>query len=266
MAALFALPLIALLWASSPAELLAGVRDPSFASALTTSLTTSAWALMATVVLGTPLAWWLAASRSRLARWVETFVELPVVLPPAVVGLALLWTFGRQGLLGAPLNALGLSIPFTGVAVVIAQIVVAAPLFVRASSSAFRSVDAEALVVARTLGASPFEAFRHVAWPLARPGLLAGAALAWARALGEFGATLLFAGNLPGRTQTMPLAIYGALESDVRVALALSCLLALVAIVVLAILRRLGGLDGAGPKRGPARGPARGPTQGETRP
>jgi molybdate transport system permease protein len=168
---------------------------------------------------------------------VEAVVDLPIVLPPAVVGIALLETFGRSGLVGPVLVALGIQIPFTTLAVVLAQVVVSAPFYVQAAAAAFRRVDADLLIVARTLGQTQRGAFLRVAVPIALPGLIGGAALAWARALGEFGATLLFAGNLPGTTQTMPLAIYAALESDVRVAVALSLVLAAVAVFLLLALR-----------------------------
>lgn len=234
--ALLLLPVVALLVSSSPAALAVGVQHPLFGPALALSLRTTLVSLGVVVTLGTPLAWWLATATDRRSRWVELLVDLPIVLPPAVVGVALLQTFGRQGLLSAlpgPWNAL----PFTTGAVVVAQIVVSAPFFVQSATNAFRKVELDLLVVARTLGASPTEAFFRVAVPVAFPGLLGGAALAWARSMGEFGATLLFAGNLPGRTQTMPLAIYAALETDVRAALALSVALAGVSVVLLLGLR-----------------------------
>jgi len=234
---LLVVPMVALALASSPSDLAEAVRDPLFAPALLLSARTTLVSLALVVAMGTPLAWWLGRSTSRTARLVEVLVDLPIVVPPAVVGIALLQTFGRRGLFGGWLEGLGLQIPFTTTAVVMAQVVVAAPFFVQAAASAFRGVDADLLTVARTLGQSPRGAFFRVALPMALPGVVVGAALAWARALGEFGATLLFAGNLPGTTQTMPLAIYVALESDVRVALALALVLALVALVLLLVLR-----------------------------
>lgn len=219
------LPLIALALSSSPAELRAGAADPMFVPALTLSLKTTAASLGIIVLTGTPLAWWLASSSSRAARVVALLVDLPIVIPPAVVGVALLRTFGRRGLFGPALEALDLSLPFTTAAVVLAQVVVAAPFYVQSAANAFAKLELDLLIVARTLGASPAGAFFRVAVPVALPGLIAGASLAWARALGEFGATLLFAGNLGGRTQTMPLAIYSALESDLRVAVVFSLLL-----------------------------------------
>lgn len=235
--ALLVVPLIALVLASSPADLRAGVRSPLFGPALWLSAKTTLMSLVAVVASGTPLAWWLAVGSGRRTRAVEALVDLPIVVPPAVVGIALLETFGRSGLFGAQLQALGIQVPFTTLAVVLAQIVVSAPFYIQAAVAAFRRVDRDLLIVARTLGQSSSGAFMRVAVPIALPGLVGGAALAWARSLGEFGATLLFAGNLPGTTQTMPLAIYAALESDVRVAVALSLVLAAVSVLLLFALR-----------------------------
>jgi molybdate transport system permease protein len=234
---LLALPTVALFVTAAPSAVLAGFRHPIAAPALLLSLGTTMASLTIVVGLGTPLAWWLAQARGKPARAVETLVALPVVIPPAVAGLALLLTFGRRGLLGPLLEGLGWTISFSTAAVVLAQVFVSAPFYVQGATAAFRALDANLLVVARTLGASPARAFFRVAVPLARPGLVAGAGMAWARALGEFGATLMFAGNLQGRTQTLPLAIYTALESDLRAAQALSLLLVLVAFALLLLLR-----------------------------
>jgi len=237
MLGLLVVPLLALAVASSPAEIAAGLADPAFAPALWLSARTSAVSLALVLLGGTPLAWWLAVAPSRRARVVELLVDLPIVVPPAVVGIALLLTFGRRGLFGDELTALGVQVPFTAVAVVLAQVVVSAPFYIQAAAAAFRRVDPDLLIVARTLGESARGAWLRVALPLALPGLVGGAALAWARALGEFGATLLFAGSLPGTTRTMPLAIYAALEADVRVAVALSLVLAGVSFLLLFALR-----------------------------
>ena len=237
MLAIVAVPLIALAGASSPGDIAAGARHPLFAPALWLSARTTLVSLCVVVLAGTPLAWWMATRRGRGSRIVETLVDLPIVVPPAVMGIALLETFGRNGLLGPTLDALGLRIPFTTTAVVTAQVVVSAPFFIQAAASAFRRVDGDLLTVARTLGHSPASAFLRVAVPLALPGMVAGAALAWARALGEFGATLLFAGNFTGSTQTMPLAIYTALESDARVAVALALVLVAASALLLVPLR-----------------------------
>ena len=239
MLGLLVLPVLALVLATSPADLAAGLRHPLFAPALWLSARTSVIALFVVLAAGTPLAWWLAAARAGPTRAVELLMRLPIVIPPAVVGIGLLATFGRSGVLGPLLQALGLQVPFSAAAVVLAQVVVAAPFYVQSAAAAFRRVDADLLIVARTLGQRPAGAFLHVTLPLAMPGLIGGASLAWARALGEFGATLLFAGNLPGVTQTMPLAIYTALESDVRVARSLSLALAVLGLGLLLALRLL---------------------------
>jgi molybdate transport system permease protein len=235
--ALLALPTLALLVAASPGQLVAGFRHPVAAPALALSLATTTISLGLVVVLGTPLGWWLARGRGRLLRAAETLVALPVVIPPAVAGIALLLAFGRRGLLGPALERLGWTVSFSSAAVVVAQVFVSAPFYVQAATAAFRALDGSLLVAARSLGASPARAFLRVALPLARPGLVSGAAMAWARALGEFGATLMFAGNLPGKTQTLPLAIYTALESDLGAAQALSLLLVVVAFALLLVLR-----------------------------
>ncbi|MCB9552319.1 MAG: molybdate ABC transporter permease subunit [bacterium] len=232
--ALLVVPLAALAASTGPAALADALTHPLVAPALALSARTSALTVLLTLALGTPLAWRLARRRARI---IEALVELPIVIPPAVVGVTLLQTFGRRGLFGPALAELGLAIPFTEAAVVLAQLVVAAPFFVQAAAAAFRDVDDDLLLVARTLGASPTRAFFEVAVPAAAPGLIAGVALCWARAIGEFGATLLFAGNLPGTTQTMPLAIYAALEADVDVARALALVLAATALALLIALR-----------------------------
>lgn len=252
-----ALPVVALLAASSPADVVAGVRHPLFVPALWLSARTTALSLVLVVVTGTPLAWWLSTAAPRRRRAVELLIDLPIVLPPAVVGIALLQAFGRRGLFGDLLAGLELQLPFTTSAVVLAQVLVSCPFYVQSAASAFRRVDRDLLIVARTLGQTSAGAFFRVAAPVALPGLIAGAALSWARAIGEFGATLLFAGNLSGTTQTVPLAIYTALESDVRAALALSLVLAAVAVLLLFVLRtaphlwaRRAGVTTAGGLRG----------------
>lgn len=231
------LPLLALGATTTPTELLAALKDPLVWPAVRISILTTAISFSITLVFGTPLSWILARSRSRWARAFESLLELPIVLPPAVIGVALLMAYGRRGWLGGFFESIGWNPGFSLTAVIFAQLVVAAPFFIQSATAAFRQVDDELLIVARTLGASPIRTFMRVAVPLALPGLLNGAALMWARALGEFGATLFFAGNLSGRTQTMPLAIYTALESDLRVAQAMSVLLVAVAILLLSALR-----------------------------
>jgi molybdate transport system permease protein len=237
---LVALPLAALLFAASPRQLLAGLRDPLVLPALRLSLVTTTVSLLAILVCGTPLAWLLARRPDRTTpfwRLLETIVELPVVLPPAVAGVALLLAFGRRGLLGPALGAAGIGLPFSRAAVVFAQTFVAAPFYVQAAVAAFRRLDPDLLLVARTLGASRPRLLAAVAIPISWPALAGGAAMSWARALGEFGATLMFAGNMSGRTQTLPLAIYAALESDLRTAQSLSLLLVGVAFALLVAMR-----------------------------
>jgi len=237
MLAFLLVPVVALFVTGTPADWLAGIRHPITAPALVLSMVTTALSLAVLVVFGTPLAWWLGRSESRAARLIETVVQLPIVVPPAVAGLALLLAFGRRGLIGPLLEGLGINIAFSTVAVVLAQVFVAAPFYIQAATAAFAGIDENLLVVARTLGARPATVLVRVALPLARRGLVAGAALAWARALGEFGATLMFAGNLSGRTQTLPLAVYTALESDVRAAQALAVILVVIALAIIIFLR-----------------------------
>jgi molybdate transport system permease protein len=231
------LPLVGLALSTSVSELMHGVTSSAFRSAMWLSIYSTTISVALTVVFGTPLAWFLASRKTALARVVAVLVELPIVVPPAVVGVALLYTFGRRGLLGDVLASMGLSLPFTTAAVVLAQVVVSAPFYLQTATSAFRAVPDDLICVARTLGASPAYAFFRVTLPLAKSGLVAGMSLAWARALGEFGATLLFAGSLAGVSRTMPLAIYAALESDTRVAVALSLTLASMGALLLFVLR-----------------------------
>lgn len=233
MACLLVLPVVALLFVGSPSTLWDAVNNPSFGPALWLSVRTSLASLLLVIALGTPLAWALSRARHPATRVALAAVELPVVLPPAVVGLALLLGLGQQGL-GSVVSTVA---PFTTAAVVLAQVVVAGPFYVLAAHRAFERIDEELLVVAKTLGAPPTRVFFSVALPLALPGLIGGAALCWARALGEFGATLLFAGRLEGVTQTMPLAIYAALETDVSLAIAFALVLTAAAFAVLGSVR-----------------------------
>lgn len=238
LALVLTIPVVSLIATSSWTEFVSGLGHPMVGPALKLSLITTAISLVIVIALGTPLAWTLARSRSRLGTAMETVIELPIVIPPAVAGVALLLTFGRRGLLAGWLYPEGWAITFTTAAVVLAEVFVSAPFFVRTAISAFRRIDENLIIVARTLGASPWRVFLRVALPLASPGILAGALMSWARALGEFGATLMFAGNLPGKTQTLPLAIYTALESDLRAAQALSIVLLIVAFILFALTRR----------------------------
>jgi molybdate transport system permease protein len=243
--AFIGLPLLALFTQGGPGALLRGLRHPITLPALCLSLTTTLLSLAIVLLAGTPLAWHLA--RARRARWLESVLQLPMVMPPSVAGIVLLLAFGRRGLLGQPLESLGWLPTFSTAAVVMAQVFVAAPFYLQAALVAFRHLDPGALAVARSLGASPPRLFFQVVLPMARPALLAGAATAWARALGEFGATLMFAGNIGGRTQTLPLAIYATLESDLDATQALSMVLVVVAFALLLVVRRQGALAGGKP-------------------
>ena len=236
---LLLVPLVALMGSTSTSDIWAGMQNPIFMPALWLSAKTSFASLVVIVIAGTPLAWWMATATPHQRKVVTLLVDLPIVIPPAVLGIALLQTFGRQGLLGDIFQSLDIQIPFSTSAVILAQVVVAAPFYIQSATTAFRRVNPDFLWVARTLGQKPAGAFLQVALPLALPGMISGAALSWARALGEFGATLLFAGNLSETTQTMPLAIYTAMESDVRAAVAISLVLVAVAFVLLLGLRLL---------------------------
>jgi molybdate transport system permease protein len=238
--AFLTLPLVAIFLKVLPqAGSWEALHQPLVTEALRLSAITSLSSLLLAVLFGTPVAYLLARHRFRGAALLDTLVDLPMVLPPTVAGVALLMTFGRRGILGSWLNVLGLQIGFTTVAVVLAQSFVGAPFYIRAARAGFQSVDQELERVAYTLGHSAFSTFLRVTVPLAFPALLGGAVMAWARALGEFGATIMFAGNLMGRTQTMPLAIYVAMESDLAAALALSAILVIVSFSVLFFVRLL---------------------------
>ena len=206
--------------------------------ALWLSLTTTAASLALTVAFGTPLAFLLARRRFRGSGLVEVVVDLPLVLPPSVAGLALLLVFGRRGLLGELLDAAGFAIPFTTIAVVLAQVFVAAPFYVRAARAGIASLPRDLEDAARVDGASEVGVFRHIMVPLAAPALAAGLVMSWARSLGEFGATILFAGNVAGRTQTLPLVVYAEFGAgDLEAAVAAATVLVVAAISVLAAVR-----------------------------
>jgi molybdate transport system permease protein len=209
--------------------------------ALVLSLLTTAASLVVTIVVGTPLAYVLARRRVPAGAIVEAFVDLPIVLPPSVAGLALLLLLGRRGLLGGPLDALGIELPFTTVAVVIAQTFVAAPFYVRSARAGFAGVDRDLEDAARADGASEGQVARSITLPLAGPSLAAGLVMTWARSLGEFGATILFAGNVAGRTQTLPLVVYGEFQGgDLDASIAAASILVVAALAVLLAVRGLG--------------------------
>ncbi len=231
-------PLAALLLRAPWGEFSSLLGSESLRSALRLSLMTATIATAVCVVVGVPLAWLLARVTFPGRRFVRALVTVPLVLPPVVAGVALLTAFGRQGFVGAPLReAFGVTIPFSTTAVVLAQVFVAMPFLVISVESSFRTADPTLDEEAATAGASLWQTFRRINVPLALPGILSGAVLAWARAIGEFGATITFAGNAPGVTRTMPLEIYTALQTDPEPAIALSIVLLALSVVVLAALR-----------------------------
>lgn len=233
------LPLIALFLRVSPGTLFSQLGSPPARDALLVSLKTSAIAHAFVLIVGTPAAYLLATRRFRGRTLVVTALELPLVLPPAVAGIALLAAFGRRGLLGGTFEALGISVSFTQAAVVLAVIFVSSPFYLRWGIAAFSAVDPQLLEASRTLGAGPARTFRRVALPLAAGGLGVASSLAFARGLGEFGATIMFAGSVRGSTQTLPLAIYAQLDVDFDVALAVGALLVIVSLAVLVTVRLL---------------------------
>jgi len=227
------LPIVALFTNSSPSEVLDSLGDGASRDALRLSLETSAIALALIVAIGTPTAWMLATREFRLKPLVVTIVELPLVLPPAAAGIALLAALGPHGIAGNALDDAGITLYLTTAGVVVAMAFVASPFYIRQAQASFEAIDPRMLEAARTLGARESRSFTRVAIPLARNGLLAGAALAWGRALGEFGATLMFAGSLRGVTQTAPLALYERFATDFPAAIALAVVLLAVSAAVL---------------------------------
>jgi molybdate transport system permease protein len=241
---LLGLPLLALFVRAVRGNFFEYALSETAQAALKLSLFTSLTSLAITVLVGTPLAYMLARWKFRGRSTLALLVDLPVVLPPSVAGLALLIAFGRQGLFGSWLAAIGIQLPFTTAAVVMAQTFVSAPLFVRSARTGFASIDPQLEEAAHVEGASHWQMFSQVMFPLAGRALISGAILAWTRALGEFGATILFAGNLEGVSQTMPLAIYLGFERNLDVAVALSVVLVLVSVLLLGLMRKLDGQPG----------------------
>ncbi len=233
------IPLIALGGRLDVGQVVAAWRQPAVGDAVRVSLGTSLAATLLAVIGGTPLAWLLARHQFRGQRIIDTLVDLPMVLPPAVAGIALLLVFGRRGPLGDWLASLDLTIAFSPLAVVLAQCFVAAPYYIRTAVGGFAAVERELEQAAALDGASASQTFRLVTVPLAGPALIGGVVMTWARALGEFGATIIFAGNLPGLTQTMPLAIYLGFERDLQVALTLAAIMLAISFAVLLLTRRL---------------------------
>lgn len=215
------------------------LSSPAVQDALRVSVGTTGITLLLAVLLVTPVAYLLARYRFPGRTVLDTLLDLPIVLPPVVAGVGLLLTFGRNGLLGPPLELAGVSLAFSPAAVVMAQLFTSAPFYLRTAKAGFGAVDREVEAAAKTDGAGPWDVFRRITWPLAFPFLLEGLVLTWARALGEFGATVLFAGSLQGNTRTITLAIYSALESDLAPALVLSAVMVLLSFGVLLSVRLL---------------------------
>ena len=236
---LLVLPVGVLLIRALAPGTLTTLLQPAAAEALRLSLLTTGTSMALTVLLGTPVAYLLARYTFRGRRFLDVLVDLPVVLPPVVAGVGLLLVFGRRGILGEPLSSLGVNLAFTTTAVVLAQLFVASPFYIRALKVGFAGVPRELEAAALIDGADRWGAFWRVTWPLALPAFGEGLVLAWARALGEFGATVVFAGSLQGRTRTLPLAIYAALERDLDAALALSGLLSAFALGLFLVLKLL---------------------------
>jgi molybdate transport system permease protein len=243
LAALFALflglPIVTLVArAILDGSLATAIASPVVFDALWLSLVTTAISLIITVALGLPLAVVLARRQFRGKGWLEAIVDLPIVLPPSVAGLALLLVFGRRGLLSAPFEILGIAIPFTTIAVILAQTFVSAPFFIRSARTGIAAVDRDLEDAARVDGASERQLFRSVTVPLASAALAAGLVMTWARSLGEFGATIMFAGNVEGRTQTLPLVVYGEFQGgDLDASIAAAAILVIAAFGVLVAVR-----------------------------
>ena len=237
-AALFALPLLALVWRTPWGQAWSEVTSPEALAALRVSLVCSLSAAAASVVIGLPLAWVQARLEFPGKTVLRALTTLPIVMPPVVGGMALLLAFGRRGVVGQWLVPLGIQLPFTTAGAALAETFVAMPFFILTVEGALRTVDLRLEDDARTLGASAWTVLTRVTLPAIRPALAAGAVLCWARALGEFGATITFAGTVPGRTETLPLAVYLALERRPEAGIVLSLVLLLVSLAVLAGLRR----------------------------
>ena len=233
------LPLVALFLRTSPSQLVANLNQPSILQAVGISLVTATGSTLVIILLGTPVAYLLARRQVPFRRLIDTLLDLPIVLPPAVAGIALLMAFGRQGLLGGMLEDLGIHIAFTPYAVLLAQTFIAAPFFIKSATVGFANIDSELEQAASLDGAGSWQLFRFLTIPLAWSALLSGAVMSWARALGEFGATIIFAGNFAGRTQTMPLAIYMGFEINLQMAVTLSVILIAFSFLALLIVKVL---------------------------
>jgi molybdate transport system permease protein len=240
------LPIVAIFLDSSLADLIRSLGEPGALDALWLSLRTTAISIVIILLVGTPAAYLVATRSFRGKAFVVTLIELPLVLPPAVAGIALLAAVGPSGILGDTVESTGLELTFATAGVVVALTFVASPFYVRQAIAAFASVDRVLLDASRTLGASESRGFLRVMIPVALPGLAAGTALAIGRALGEFGATLMFAGSFEGITQTVPLAIYDRFSTEFDAALALSAVLVAVSAAILLSVKLVHGSEALG--------------------
>jgi molybdate transport system permease protein len=238
--AFIVVPLAGLFFHLQPGDIVAALATPAAQDALRLSLVTTLISLIITLLFGTPLAYVLARARFPGRRLVDAVVDLPIVVPPAVAGLALLLAFGRFGTFGPALGALGVHLSFSTAAVILAQTFVSSPFYVRSARAGFAGVDRTLEAASATLGMGPLRTFAYITVPLAAPSLIGGGVLSWARALGEFGATIMFAGNLAGVSQTLPLAVYLNLESgNVPIAVVLSVILIVVSLIVVIAVRAM---------------------------
>lgn len=232
-------PIVALFLRTSPAELIQNLSTANVLQAIGLSLVTTLISTLIIILGGTPLAYSQARGQFRFSHLIDTLIDLPLVLPPAVAGVALLMAFGRRGILGGVLSDWGIHIAFTTLAVILAQVFVAAPFYIKSATLGFSHIDRELEQSAALDGANSPQIFRFLTIPLSWSALLGGGMMSWARALGEFGATIIFAGNFPGRTQTMPLAIYIGFELDLDVALTLSVILILLSFLTLIVTKSI---------------------------
>jgi molybdate transport system permease protein len=233
------LPILATFLRIDPIQVWTQLQDPTILNALSVGLFSSAAATLFSFILGVPVGYFLATRRFRGKIFLDTFIDMPIVLPPAVAGIALLYAFAPRGLLGPVLNYFDVIIPGTTLAVIIAQVFVASPFILRSSKNAFQNIDPDIINSARILTPSKFRIFFTITLPLSKRPILSGLAMTWARAMGEFGATLMFAGNLPMITQTMPLAIYALMAADPFGATVLSALLIVISFSILILIKIL---------------------------
>jgi molybdate transport system permease protein len=232
-----ALPIVALFVKTPFGDIFANLDQYQLTQSIKLSLITSLSTTLLTLVVGTPVALLLAQRNFRLYRLVDTLIDLPTVLPPSVAGIALLMAFGRRGIFGSILQSAGITIPFPAIAVIMAQMFIASPLYIKAATIGFSSVENELVQAASLDGANKWQIFRYITLPISWSSVMSGSVMTWARSLGEFGATIIFAGNFPGRTQTMPLAIYIGFEIDLNVALTLAVILICFSFLTLIIVK-----------------------------